>query len=264
MGGIPDDIGDPGGIQWGSDAGEHPVTEAMAAIEAWVLGMADSPWILVAVFALATIDGFFPPVPSESVVITVAVLATTGAGPNLWLLILVAAAGAFTGDVIAYTIGSKVPIDRLRIFQGRRGRASLAWARRALAHRGTVLILSARFIPIGRVAVNMTAGAVRFPRPRFVLIVAIAALMWGGYSTALGIGAGVFLHEHPLVAIVVGVAGGVLLGFLVDAVLRWVHKRFGGKLPESLEVLDPDFVAAQTAESPEASDGCDERTGTPG
>ncbi|WP_413452167.1 DedA family protein [Georgenia phoenicis] len=236
----------------------------MAAIESWVLGMADSPWLLVAVLALATIDGFFPPVPSESIVIGVAVLAMTGDGPNLWLLILVAAVGAFTGDLIAYTIGSKVPIDRLRIFQGKRGKASLAWARRALAQRGTVLILSARFVPIGRVAVNMTAGAVRFPRPRFILIAAIAAIVWGGYSTVLGIGAGVFLHDHPLVAIAVGVTGGVLIGFVVDAVLRWVHRRFGSKLPESLEVLAPDYVAPTECDATEDRSSCDERTSTPG
>src|SRR5690606_41677879 len=87
---------------------------------------------------LATLDGFFPPVPSESVVIAVAVLAMTGTGPSLWLLILVAALGAFTGDVIAYTIGSKVPVHRMRLFRGSRGQASLAWAGRALASRGKI------------------------------------------------------------------------------------------------------------------------------
>lgn len=235
------------------------MTAAMAAIEAWVLGMADSPWLLVAVLVLATVDGFFPPVPSESIVIGVAVLAMTGDGPSLWLLVLVAAVGAFAGDLIAYTIGTRVPIDRLRIFQGRRGRASLGWARRALAQRGTVLILSARFIPIGRVAVNMTAGAVHFPRARFIFIAAIAAVVWGGYSTLLGIGAGVFLHDHPLVAIAVGVAGGVVIGFVVDAGLQWVHRRFGSKLPESLEVLAPDYVAPDEATEPSR----DEFTSTP-
>lgn len=220
------------------------MTAIMADVETWVLGMAESPWLLVAVLALAVIDGFFPPVPSESVVIAVAVLAMTGEGPNLWLLILVAALGAFTGDFIAYTIGSKVPIERLRLFRGRRGRASLEWARRALDTRGTVLILSARFIPVGRVAVNMTAGAVHFPRPRFLLIAAIAAVVWGGYSTLLGIGAGVFLHDHPLIAIAVGVAGGVLLGFLVDAVLRRLHGRFTGRLAKALE--EPEASAPAT------------------
>ncbi|WP_324649628.1 DedA family protein [Georgenia sp. H159] len=247
------------------------MTEVMAAVEAWVLGMADSPWLLVAVLALAAIDGFFPPVPSESVVIAVAVLAMTGDGPNLWLLILVAAAGAFTGDVIAYTIGTKVPIDRLRILQGRRGRASVAWAGRALASRGTVFILSARFIPIGRVAVNMTAGAVGYPRPRFLLVAGIAAVTWGVYSTLLGVGAGVFLHDHPLVAIAVGMTGGVLLGFVVDSVLRRFHGRLG-RLDHGLEELeqlasDNDPASATADGVPrdgEERSGCDERTSTSG
>jgi membrane-associated protein len=200
--------------------------EAMNAVEEFVLGLAGSPWILLAVYLLATIDGFFPPVPSESVVIAVAVLAMTGDGPSMWFLVLAAAAGAYTGDIIAYTIGTKLPLDRMRLFRGRRGQRALAWARRALAARGTVFILSARFVPIGRVAVNMTAGAVGYSKRRFLVVAGIAALVWGAYSTLLGMGAGVFLHEHPLVAVAVGVVGGVLLGFLVDAVLQRLHRRF--------------------------------------
>ena len=61
--------------------------EMMAATEEWVIALAGSPWILLAVLALATIDGFFPPVPSESVVIAVAVLA------------VVALAGLTTGRI---------------------------------------------------------------------------------------------------------------------------------------------------------------------
>lgn len=227
----------------------------MGAIEAWALGLVDSWWILAAVVVLATIDGFFPPVPSESVVITVAVLTMAGEGPNLWLLIAAAAVGAFLGDVIAYTIGSKVPIHRLRIFRGRRGQASLAWATRALARRGTVFILSARFVPIGRVAVNMTAGAVGYPRQRFTVIAAIAGVVWGGYSTLLGMGAGVFLHEHPLVAVAVGVAGGVALGFAVDAVLRRFQGSFGQRMGEGMAELAASVVpTAPTPEEPTHDD----------
>ncbi|MEE6287551.1 DedA family protein [Georgenia sp. MJ173] len=217
----------------------------MAATEEWVLALAGSPWVLLAVWALSTIDGFFPPVPSESIVIAVAVLAMTSDGVNLWLLIAAAAAGAFCGDLIAYWIGSKIPVHRLRIFQGRRGHASLAWASRALATRGTVFILSARFIPIGRVAVNMTAGAVGYSRPRFVLIAGIAAIVWGGYSTLLGMGAGVFLHDHPLVAVVVGVIGGVLLGFVVDAVLKRIHGRVANRLAGGRDALDAIVAEAE-------------------
>ncbi|PFG40470.1 membrane protein DedA with SNARE-associated domain [Georgenia soli] len=205
--------------------------ELMQAVEAFVLGLAGSPWILLAVAVLATIDGFFPPVPSESIVIAVAALSVNGDAPSLWFLVLAAAVGAFCGDLIAYTIGSKVPVENLRVLRGPRGQASLARAKRALALRGTVYILSARFIPIGRVAVNMTAGAVGYPRKRFIAIAAIAAVVWGGYSTLMGLGAGTYLHEHPLIAVAVGVAGGVVAGILVDRLLSVVQRRWFPDVP---------------------------------
>lgn len=213
------------------------MVETAVAVEEFVLSLTGSPWLLLAVVVLATIDGFFPPVPSESVVIAVAVLTVAGDGPSLWFLVLAAALGAFLGDLIAYTIGSRVRLERLRMFRSRRGRRTISWARRALALRGTVFILSARFVPIGRVAVNMTAGAVGFPRRRFVVIAAIAALIWGGYSTLLGMSAGVFLHDHPLVAVAVGLAGGVLAGFAVDRMLAEVQRRWFPRMPSAVAML---------------------------
>ncbi|WP_418608443.1 hypothetical protein [Georgenia sp. SUBG003] len=56
--------------------------ELMQAVEEFVLGLAGSPWILLAVTVLATIDGFFPPVPSESIVIAVAALSVSGDAPE--------------------------------------------------------------------------------------------------------------------------------------------------------------------------------------
>lgn len=210
----------------------------MNVVEQFVLGLTDSPWVLVAIVVVATVDGFFPPIPSESVIIAVAALTVTGQGPSLWYVAIAGAIGAFCGDLIAYTIGSKVPIDRLRMLSSPRGQRSLAWARRALARRGTVFILSARFIPVGRVAVNMTAGAVGFPRRRFVIIAAFAALIWGAYSTGLGMSAGIFFHEHPLIAVAVGVAGGIVMGLALDRVLAYAQQRWFPSLPE-MHVEEP-------------------------
>ena len=112
--------------------------EVMTVIQEAVLGLAGSPWILLAVAVLATIDGFFPPVPSESVIIAVAVLAVAGDGPSLWLLILAGAVGAFCGDLIAYTIGTKLPIERFRLFCSPRGQRDPAVGQaraRAARHR---------------------------------------------------------------------------------------------------------------------------------
>jgi membrane protein DedA with SNARE-associated domain len=189
-------------------------------LEAWALALAGSPWIFVVLYLFAAVDGFFPPVPSESIVIALATLAMSTGSPNLALVLLVAAAGAFTGDQIAYQIGSKVRVRELRIMRGPRGQASLAWAERALAERGASFIIAARYIPVGRVAVNMTAGTLHYPRRRFVGLTALAAVTWALYSTAIGVGAGAWLGGHPWIAIGVGVVGGILIGLVVDWVLR--------------------------------------------
>lgn len=203
--------------------------ELATALTEWVLALAGSPWVFVVLLVFATVDGFFPPIPSESIVIALAALSVSTGDPSFWLLGAVAAVGAFTGDQIAYTIGTRIPVRTLRFMQGRRARRSLAWAEHALADRGAAFIIAARYVPIGRVAVNMTAGAVGFGRLRFSVLAAIAAVTWSIYSVMLGIGAGVWLDGHPLVAVVVGVAGGLLLGLLIDPVVKRVLRSRRGR-----------------------------------
>lgn len=189
-------------------------------MEAWVLALVGSPWVFVVLYLFATIDGFFPPIPSESVVIALATLAMAQGEPNLVLVILVAAAGAFTGDQIAYQIGTRVKVREVRFLRSARAQATIDWAERALEHRGASFIIAARYIPVGRVAVNMTAGALGYSRRRFSALAALAALTWGVYSTAIGIGAAAWLGHNPILAVVVGVVGGVLLGVVIDWLLR--------------------------------------------
>lgn len=191
-------------------------------MQEWVVALVGSPWVFFALYASATIDGFFPPIPSESVVIALAALAVTTGEPNFWIVGAVAAAGAFSGDQIAYSIGKHIPVRTMRWMRGSRQQAAVRWAEHALAHRGAVFIIAARYIPVGRVAVNMTAGTVGFPRRRFSGLAAIAAVTWSVYSVLLGFGAGVWLGDRPWLAVLVGVAGGLAIGVLVDR----LHSRF--------------------------------------
>ncbi|WNB86029.1 DedA family protein [Cellulomonas sp. ATA003] len=183
------------------------------------------PLVYAAMYLFATIDGFFPPVPSESVVIALAAVAMATGEPNLWLVMAVAAAGAFTGDQVAYAIGRRVKVRSTRLLRSRRAQRTLDWAELALASRGASFIIGARYIPVGRVAVNMTAGAVGYPRGRFTGLTALAAVSWALYSTAIGVGAGAWLHDRPMVAVVVGVVGGVVIGLVVD----WAIGRAQGR-----------------------------------
>jgi membrane-associated protein len=194
-------------------------------VENWILALAASPVVYLGMYLFATIDGFFPPIPSESLAIALAALSVSSGQPNLALIILVAAAGAFTGDQIAYTIGKRLNIRRIPFLAGPRAQKTLDWAKLALARRGASVILAARFIPVGRVAVNMTAGAVGYPRRRFVGLDAIASLTWALYSAAIGIGAGEWFKGHPLGAIAVGLVGGLLIGLVLDWTLKRLAER---------------------------------------
>lgn len=63
-----------------------------------------SPWLWVLVFAVAGLDALLPFMPSETTVVTVAVL--LGPDPaQLTLLAAVAAGGAWAGDCLGYAVG---------------------------------------------------------------------------------------------------------------------------------------------------------------
>jgi membrane protein DedA with SNARE-associated domain len=196
----------------------------------WVVALVGSPWVFVVLWLLTAVDGFFPPVPSETAVIALAAVSAATGRPELWLVVATAALGAFAGDQIAYTIGRRLPLHRVPVLRGERAVRALGRARLALGARGASYIIAARFVPVGRVAVNMTAGAVGYSRRRFTVLAAFGSVVWAVYSAALGIGAGMWLHDHPVAAAVAGVVVGLVLGVVVDAVLRRALQRFQGRV----------------------------------
>src|SRR5690606_9201928 len=132
-----------------------------------LLELAGSAWIYPVAAVFAVLDGIFPPVPSETVIVGAAAVGAATGAPHLVLLGACAALGAFAGDNATYWIGRAIGTDRFRWMRGARARRTVDWARRGLDRRGASLILVARYIPVGRVAVNLTAGATRYPLARF-------------------------------------------------------------------------------------------------
>lgn len=203
----------------------------MQAINDFILAAAGQPWVLILVFACCVIDGFFPPIPSESVVVGLAAVAATADIPNPLLLAATAAAGAFVGDNIAYLIGRGTGTRRWAWMRGHRMQRAFRWAGTELRKRPASLILVARFVPIGRVAVNLTAGATHFPQPRFVAMTVLSALLWAAYSVAIGLFFGQWFEENHLLGVVVAVICAIGVGILVDLAIS----RLRGRLPEDAE-----------------------------
>ncbi|MBF0672892.1 MAG: VTT domain-containing protein [Salinibacterium sp.] len=184
-----------------------------------VLTLVGSPWLYLVVFAFAALDGLFPPVPSEAVLVAVAALVTAGTAANLVAVAAAAAIGALLGDATTHAVGSRIGVDRFRWMRSRRGAAAVGWARRRLQTSAAMAIVVGRYIPGGRVAVNLTAGATGMPRSRFLPIAALAAASWATYSVIIGLVAGHWAKDAPLLGAAVGVAIAIIIGIAIDQVL---------------------------------------------
>ena len=187
-----------------------------------LLALAGSPWALVLLAGLCAFDALLPPVPSETAVIGLATVGAAGHGASPWLVLVVAGAAAWVGDRLVFELGRLVPAERVSVRWPRVG-AAVERAGRLLHERGGPFIVSARYVPSGRAAVNLAAGVSRYPSLRFAAFSAVAVTLWAAWSVGLGIGAGAVLADQPLLAMAVGVVGGVLVGVAVELLLRRVR-----------------------------------------
>lgn len=192
----------------------------MTAITETVLALSATPWCLVLLLACCYVDGFFPPIPSEILVTGLAAMAVAGGSPNIVAVVAVAAFGAFLGDLTAYGIGRRVRLAPTDGAPAGHLPSLLRRTAQALVRHPAEVLLAARFVPGARVAVTMTAGGVRFSIRRFVALVSISSMLWAGYTSALGAGAGSVFRENPLLAGCVGVVVGLAVGVLLDRVAR--------------------------------------------
>lgn len=209
-------------------------------------------WVIPLVSLFCLIDGFFLFLPSETAIVALASIATRTGLPNIWLLILGASIGAIIGDNIAYFMGRSLGTTRFRWMRRPRGAKAFAWAGKELEKRGAILIFTARYIPIGRIAVNFTAGATYFPWRRFVILDGIAVVTWAGYSVAVGTFAGRWVHDNPLLGVGIAITFAIVIGFVVDHAMKLLHHALEkrGKLAPRPE---PGLVAAQHAAAVQAA-----------
>lgn len=181
-------------------------------------------WSYLVVFAVSYLDAIVPLVPSETLVITSGVLASSG-DMILPLVIVVAAGGAFLGDNTAYLIGRHFG-DRVerRFFRSPTAQGRLRWAERQLDERGGEIIVVARFIPGGRTAVTLSAGALEMPWRRFALYDAIAVSIWASYAGLLGYFGGKQFEDAPWKGLILALGIAFSVVALVELV-RWLQRR---------------------------------------
>ncbi|TDO55534.1 membrane protein DedA with SNARE-associated domain [Kribbella sp. VKM Ac-2571] len=193
-------------------------------------------WIYLALWGFAALDGFFPAIPSETLVVTAGVFAAVGE-PNLYAVIVVAAVGAFMGDHISYALGRGAGGRMLdRMTPGTKRYAAVLWARQALAERGGLVLVVARYVPGGRTAVTLTMGSVRYPLRQFSAFAALAAASWGIYCSLVGYIGGKAFEDNPLKGVILGIGLALAVTLVVEVVRHRLKKRRQAQVePELVE-----------------------------
>jgi membrane-associated protein len=184
-----------------------------------VLGGLSLPpqWAYLALALCIAGSAVFPPLPSESILVTAMGLA---AADRLGLAAVCAAAflGALAGDLLAYAAGRALG-NRLQDGAGpRKVRAALEWARARQRAWGPSLIVGGRFIPGGTTAVGLSAGAVGYPLRSFALLAALGASIWTAYGLALAYLGRAILPGGGWAPVAIAVALALTAGALAQAV----------------------------------------------
>jgi len=139
--------------------------------------------------------GFF--LPGDSLLFTVGLFIGSGAiDQPLWLACLALVVAAFVGNVVGYEIGRASGPAIFRREQSRIFRPEFVEKTVDFFDRyGARAIVLARFVPIVRTFITVTAGVGRMDRRRYLLYSGIGAVLWAAGVTVLGY----FLGSVPFV-----------------------------------------------------------------
>jgi membrane protein DedA with SNARE-associated domain len=153
------------------------------------------------IFLVLFVAGLGAPIPEEAPILAAGILASQEI-IKWWLALPVCFVGVLSGDVVLYWVGHHWGE---RILEWRVTRFVLTPARErqvvAAYHRhGVKIVFTARFVAGFRAAAFLTAGIVRIPFWKFLLVDAIAALV----GVPLGFGVA-YLFTDQLPAILHGV-----------------------------------------------------------
>ncbi len=196
-----------------------------------------SPWGLLVILAVCIVDGFFPVVPSETLVISGGVFAANGDLP-LTGVMAVALVGAITGDHISYVIGRHVGrpfVDRM--CTRKRVAALRDRAQAALFKHGGPALIVMRFVPGGRTLSTALSGVLHFPLRRFTPYVVAGGVLWALQASLLGYFAGQLIHDNYLLAVTAGIAASLVLAVSIEfarhKLLAWRRRGREADAPET-------------------------------
>ena len=170
------------------------------------------PGTCLLLLVLVALDGPFPVVPSELLLMT-AVGVAAGDPPAVAALLAAALAGSLVGDALMFAAGRS----------SRRVRAETRlsrWVAARIAARPGSTLLGARFLPGGRLVSTAAAGRYGVPLRTFLPWSALSSTAWVTWMLALGLALGPVVAGDPWRGLLAGCATAALTAGVAAVVDR--------------------------------------------
>lgn len=190
----------------------------ISSIETAIVSFADQPLSLLLCVLTCWGDGFFPVLPSGSVISALSATPAYREPVLLTFLIVCCACAALVGDLTMATIGRLFPEKSRRL-------PKLNMRLSAVTERQWRILLSTgRFVPIVRIAIFLSAGKMRIPFRHIALLDAPACLIWAciyGLSGTIG----ARISTSPLISMACGIVLGALFAAILTRIAQYLHSR---------------------------------------
>ncbi|WP_020662222.1 DedA family protein [Amycolatopsis benzoatilytica] len=183
-----------------------------------------------AVFGGVLLGSVIPVVPTGAVVGAAAAVAMTTDHLALPLVILLAVAGAYLGDVITFAVPRFGSEALLRFVERRQQADRLTKGRDQFARRGWQLVVIGRLVPAGRIPVLLAAGTLGYPWRKFLPSGLLACVLWAVAYALLGIVSG-GIFDSPLIATLLATVLVLVVTVLTTAISKWraAHQTGGSR-----------------------------------
>lgn len=207
------------------------MTEIVDGLIAFLEQLMTMPIFYPLVGLLITIDALFPVVPSETVLNLSGAFSASQGVPDVKWVMVAAGIGAIIGDNLCFMLGSRLIglVNRLDP-ESRAGKA-ITWVRANMNEHGPVTIMVARFLPWARWVATIVLGSVRYNWFLFFFFDTIGVILWVLISVGTGYLGGTLFSDYPLLAMIVGVTLGSLVGMAIQrlqaAAMEWFDVRRG-------------------------------------
>lgn len=199
----------------------------MNSVVQWVLGMVGDPTTFIAVAVILAIGGTITVLPTQSLVVAVTtLLAAHGDVPFGPMLLFVAATvGMVAGDLFTFWLVRVVRVDRIPFLNGDSVSALRVSTRERLEANPGPILITGRFIPMGRILTNVAASDAGMSLGRFAKLSTVGGTAWAAYSIAIGSIAGVWAERFPVTMVIVAVVVSILLGYVFQRLEAWYTRR---------------------------------------